>query len=90
MNQGFIQLLIIVVLLLIILSLLGVSLSAVFANKTLQRNFKFVWDSAKYIWNKYMAGPVKFVWKIWFKYVWETFTESMNKIKEGKNPLLQE
>lgn len=87
MNQGFIQLLIIAVLLIIILSLLGVSLGAVFSNQTLRGNFKFVWDSTNYIWSTYLSWPAKIIWKIWMKYVWETFTEAIERIKENKNPL---
>ena len=41
-QKGFLQLIVILVLLVVILSLLGVSLSTLFENKTLQENFSFV------------------------------------------------
>ena len=89
-NKGFIQLIVIAVMLIIILSLLGVSLSALFSNKTLRDNFKFVWDSAVYIWNQYLVGPAEFVWRIWVDYVWKSFTAAIERIKEGNNPVSPE
>ena len=90
MNKGFIQFLIILVLFIIILSLLGVSLGALFENKTLKDNFKFVWKSSVDIWNNYLAVPARLAWRVWVKYVWEPFTGAMDKIREGKNPMPEE
>ena len=91
MNKGFIQFLIILVLFIIILSLLGVSLGALFENKTLKDNFKFIWKSSTDIWNNYLAVPAKLAWRVWVKYVWEPFTGgAMDKIREGKNPMPEE
>lgn len=89
-NKGFIQLLIILVLFIIILSLLGVSLGALFENKILRDNFNFVWKSSANIWNNYLAVPAKIAWRIWVKYVWEPFVGAMNKVREGENPIPKE
>jgi len=52
---GFVQLLIILVLIVIILSLLGVSISSVINNKTLQENFAFLWNTVMRLWQMYVA-----------------------------------
>lgn len=59
MNKGLIQFIIILILTVIVLSLLGVSLSGLFNDKTLRENFAFLWHWTVYIWNTYVAGFVK-------------------------------
>ncbi|TSC73393.1 MAG: hypothetical protein G01um101470_119, partial [Parcubacteria group bacterium Gr01-1014_70] len=47
-NTGIIQLLIIIILSVVILSLLGVSLRALFTDQTLKENFVFLWNFVKH------------------------------------------
>jgi hypothetical protein len=61
-NEGFIQSIIILVLLLVIVSLLGVSLTSVFNDKTLQENFRFVSEGISIFWNSYGK---KYASKLW-------------------------
>ncbi len=59
---GFIQIIIILVLVVIILSLLGVSLRALFNNPSLQDNFSFVGNWLSALWNNYLAAPGAYLW----------------------------
>ena len=79
-NRGFIQLIVILVLIVIILSLLGISLRALFANPTLQDNFGFVgtWTSA--ICNSYLAAPFRILYTYFLKPVGERFLHALQNI----------
>ncbi len=61
-QNGFVQLIIILILLIIILSLLGVSLSSLFNDKTLRENFSFVWNGLIHVWDTYLAGYATAFW----------------------------
>jgi len=69
-NKGFIQLIVIIALVLIVISLLGVSLGDLFDNETLQKNFSFAWQWAKYIWDNYF-----------YPLVWKPLLEATEKIR---------
>jgi hypothetical protein len=62
-ENGFIQIIIIIALLLVILSLLGVSLSALFDNKLIQDNFGFVGKWIITAWNNYLSEPFNFAFE---------------------------
>lgn len=66
-QHGFFQLIVILVLLIVILSLLGVSLSALFQNKTLQENFSFIGTGFKNLWGSGFGTTVETLWS----FVWE-------------------
>ena len=52
-SQGFVQLIIIIIMAVIILSLLGVSISSLINNKTLKENFGLLIKGAVWLWNNY-------------------------------------
>jgi hypothetical protein len=79
-KQGFIQLILIIVLLVIILSLLGVSLSSLFSNPVLQQNFGFLWGWISRAWSNYLAVPFGYLWDAWVTMIWEPL---LNKLKTG-------
>lgn len=54
-NQGFIQLIVIIILSVTILSLLGISISSFINNTTLRDNFALLWHGAVWIWQHYIA-----------------------------------
>lgn len=85
-QQGIIQLIIILVLFIVILSLLGVSLSAVFQNKTLRGNFAFVWNAIEFVWQHWLKGPAEIVWSFIAEFFWGPFLDAMRTIKRGENP----
>ncbi|MBI4121677.1 MAG: hypothetical protein HY470_01830 [Candidatus Ryanbacteria bacterium] len=67
-ERGIIQLLIIIVLSVIILSLLGVSLSSLFNDKTIKENLAFLWQGVAWIWSNYVAG----FWEIIKNWAWQS------------------
>lgn len=66
-NQGIIQLIIIVLLSVIILSLLGVSLRALFTDKTLLENVAFLWKFLGHVWGTYGEPYIQ----SWWQYIQE-------------------
>lgn len=84
-HQGFVQLIIILVLLLVILSLLGVSLSSLIQNKTLKENFSFVFNFLRLAWEKWLAGPVLATWdfmlRIMTGYIGEPLLKALERVK---------
>ena len=93
-NEGFIQLIVILLLVVIILSLLGVSLSALFQNKTLRENFSFISDIFKSLWDSWVGKTAKLAWdfayKFFIDFIWSAFIDAMNAIKGGRNPILEQ
>ncbi|PJE64137.1 MAG: hypothetical protein COU90_04680 [Candidatus Ryanbacteria bacterium CG10_big_fil_rev_8_21_14_0_10_43_42] len=77
MNKGFIQSIIIIILLLVIISLLGVSLTSVFNDKTLQENFKFVSNGINIFWNSYG--------KEYATTFWNLIKNTLGNLKEHSN-----
>lgn len=70
-KQGFIQLLIIIVLTIVIVSLLGVSLGDLFDNQTLKNNFSFAYKWVKYGWDNYF-----------YPYIWQPLIKAAGKIRK--------
>ncbi|OGZ30071.1 MAG: hypothetical protein A2931_03775 [Candidatus Niyogibacteria bacterium RIFCSPLOWO2_01_FULL_45_48] len=93
-NRGFIQLIVIFLLLVVILSLLGVSLSALFQNKTLQENFSFIGKALKAVLDSWVGKTIGVVWEFaksfFVDFIWSAFIDAMNAIKAGQNPILKQ
>ena len=85
-NQGFIQIIIILVLLVIILSLLGVSLNSLFSNPVLVGNFGFLGTWLAGIWNNYFSAVFNYFWGIWANLFWQPFFDTMKGFQNGINP----
>ena len=79
-HRGFVQLIIILILVVIIISLLGISLRAVFSNSTLQENFGFVGKWLKWLWNNYLSQPFRFIYNAFIKPVGERFLNAIRNI----------
>ena len=63
-DQGFVQLIIIIVLSIVILSLLGVSISSFINNTTLRENFSLFWHGIVWVWQNYIGAYISPVWDI--------------------------
>ena len=83
-NQGFIQIMIIMLFLVIILSLLGVSLTALFGNPILQENFSFIKNGIKWIWNNYLSVPFWYIYEIFVELIWKPSLATLRDIKDGR------
>ena len=86
MERGFIQLIVILVLILVILSLLGISLSALFQNKALQDNFSFTFNGVVYLWTNYLARPAKIIGGTFLDLIWQPFVGTLEGLKKGVSP----
>lgn len=86
MERGFIQLIVILVLVLVILSLLGISLSALFQNRTLKDNFSFAFGGVEYVWTNYLARPAKILGGTFLDLIWQPFADVFEGFKGGVNP----
>lgn len=87
MEQGFIKLVLIIIVAIIVLSYFGISIRGLFESESSQSNFSYVWNATKSVWNNYLVGPVEWVWNNFFiDLIWEPFVNAMSKIKEGSSP----
>lgn len=85
-NQGLIKLIILIIIAVVVLSYFNINLRSVLESRAVRDNFGFLWNSAKSIWHNYLAGPADFVWGIFYNYLWLSFIENMERIKEGEGP----
>lgn len=79
-ERGFIQLIIILALIVIIISLLGISLRAVFSNSTLQENFGFIGDWLVWLWGDYLSQPFRFIYNTLIKPIGERLINALRNI----------
>ncbi|MDP3785016.1 MAG: hypothetical protein Q8R12_02980 [bacterium] len=86
MERGFIQLIVILALVLVILSLLGISLSALFQNKALKDNFSFTFSGVEYLWTNYLARPAKIIGGTFLDLIWQPFADTLGNLKKGISP----
>lgn len=84
MKNGFIQIIIILVLLVIILSLLGVSLSVLFSNPILKDNFSFIKDWWLWFWNSYLGAPARYLYELFLEIAWNPSLEILRGVVEGE------
>ena len=76
-RRGFVQLIIILVLIVIIISLLGISLRAVFSNSTLQENFGFMGEWLDLLWDNYLSRPFRFIYDTFVRPIGERFINAL-------------
>jgi uncharacterized membrane protein len=79
-SLGFIQTIVIIILVIVILSLLGVSLSGLFENKTLKDNFSYVWQGVKFVGERYLAPPARTIWNIFLNLIWSPFIHLLENL----------
>jgi len=68
---------------LVILGYLGVDIQKTVKAPAVQNNLTYAKDVAIHVWNNYLAAPVKFLWEIFIKYVWEKLFEIIKSKSEG-------
>jgi hypothetical protein len=61
-DQGFIKLIIIIVIAIIILGFLGIDIKQVVESPTTQHNFSYVTQVLLYIWDHFLKVPAMFIW----------------------------
>ncbi len=86
-NQGFLQLIIILILSVVILSFLGVSISNFVTNPILKSNFSFLWRGIQYVWNNYISSWFKIAREFIIKNFRNTFGEWILNVEHKLKPV---
>lgn len=85
-NQGFIRIILLVVIGLIVLGYVGVNLKDVIASPVVQENLSYGWQLAQKVWAEWLRGPVMWVWEHILKFFWELFWNGVQGLKDGNGP----
>lgn len=85
-SQGFIKLIILIVIGLIILGYFGLNIKDILASPVVKENLAYAWELAKHIWNTWLAGPAQWIWEHILKFLWELFLNGLNGLKNGEGP----
>jgi len=86
-QSGFIKYIILIIILIIILSYFGINIKSIFESDLFKNNFNYIFGGVKYVWEAYLARPVKYFWNnIFIDLLWNSFIENINRIKQGKSP----
>ncbi len=88
---GLIKLIILIILAIAVLSYLGFDLKTFVNSPVVQGNFGFVFNFVGGVWQNYLAGPASYLWNdIFIKLLWNSFTENLQRIKDGRPNTIQE
>lgn len=87
-NQGIglMGFLIILIVALIVLGYFGISIKSVIQKQPVQDNLSYAWQTVRYVWTIYLSGPANYIWGIFYNYLWLSFIENAQRIKDGKLP----
>ena len=88
-QQGFIGLLLLVIVALIILSYFRINIKNIIESETGKENFGYVWailqkiwDFVEGIWLNYLSTPVMFVWnELFVNLIWKGIITNLDKFK---------
>lgn len=91
-QQGSIKWIVIIILALIVGSyFFDFSLKDAIEDEQTQENFDYVEEHSKRVYNNYLAKTVSYLWNdIFLDLLWDSFTENLEKIKEGKPTVFEE
>ncbi|MES3031237.1 MAG: hypothetical protein V4697_02385 [Patescibacteria group bacterium] len=82
-EQGFIKLIIMIVVALIVLGYFGFDIKKAIESPVARTNIEYAKDATVYVWNKYLKGPATYLWKeIFLNLIWEPAIENLTKRKE--------
>lgn len=84
-QEGIIKIIILIIILLLVLSYLGISIRSIIEGESFQDNWNYAWGGVKQVWQKYLAGPAKYLWhNVFIDLIWESFIDNMERIKNGQ------
>jgi hypothetical protein len=63
-QDGLIKMIILIIIAIAVLSWYGFDIKEFFMSEQVQKNFGYVWDIIKTVWNDYLAGPARALWGI--------------------------
>jgi len=79
--QGLIRMIILIIIAIAVLSWYGVDIKNFFSSELVQKNFSYIWNLIKDIWNNFLVTPAIYLWGIWVDYVWTPFIAILQKSK---------
>ena len=82
-DKGFVKLIIIIVIALIVLGYFGFDIKKAIESPVARTNIEYAKDATVYVWNKYLKGPVTYLWKeIFLELIWEPAIRHLEQKKE--------
>ncbi len=71
---------------LIVLGYLGFDIRKAVESPVAQTNLEYAKEAVSYVWTKYLAKPVKYVFnEIFIKYIWKPAIENLNNAVKNKD-----
>lgn len=90
-KQGFIKLIIIIIIAIIILSYFGFDLRSIVESPESQGNLGYVWGGIIYVWETWLVNPLTYLWNdVFIDLLWDNFIENMERIKAGEPTTIEE
>jgi len=85
-QSGLVKLIILIVVAIIVLGYFGINIRSVFESGPVSDNLSYLWDGVKHVWSNYLQKPTNFIWGVFYNYIWLSFIENMDRIREGRGP----
>lgn len=85
-REGFIRIILLIVIGLIVLGFFGINLKDVLASPVVKENLSYAWDLAKELWDTWLRTPVMWVWDHILRFFWDLFWEGLEGLRNGDGP----
>jgi len=84
-NQGFIKIVLIIVIALIVLGFFGFNVKDIVEAPLVQNNLNYAWGLVVWVWDNYLATPAIYFWQnIFVDLFWDTFQDNITRLKNGE------
>ena len=83
-EQGFLKLIILIVIGLIILGYFGLNIQDILAKPVVHDNLVAFWEFLKWLWNNFLVGPATWIWEHNIKFFWQLFLDGINGLRDGQ------
>lgn len=89
-NGGLIQLILLIIIFILIISYFGINIRKIIQSDTGKDNFGFIWNILQQIWgyivliwDKYLSGPVGFIWNgLFVDIIWKNLVQMINQARQ--------
>ncbi len=68
---------------LIILGYLGVDIRKTIDSPVTKSNVEYLKEAIVYVWTRFLATPVKYVWNFFINLIWNTAIDKLNGVKNN-------
>ncbi|MCR4274800.1 MAG: hypothetical protein NUW02_01995 [Candidatus Campbellbacteria bacterium] len=79
--QGFIKIILIIVIALIVLGYFGLNITDILASPVVKENLAWFWNFLTHIWSTYLSGPATWLWNHLIKLLWDMFVQGIGNLK---------